>query len=93
MSPADRYKKTCVQLYLDLDTLQSHLNYYAPQLNRDDETYCLMMLLCNEWSWSQGHVHLRYVNIERADEVARQLLAYYDRCYRKDQEQIQALLK
>jgi hypothetical protein len=93
--PADRYKSTCVQIYLDLDSMNPHgyQNLRKPDLDMNDETFCLMMLLCLEANYSPGHVHLKYVFDSKADEVARQLLAFYDRCYQKHVEHLPEHLK
>jgi hypothetical protein len=68
------YNKHNVHIELYLDPL-----YMDYRLNLKDETFCLMMLLCHEWSTSNGHIHFKVVSNDNAEEVARQLLAFCER--------------
>ena len=67
-------------------------NIWCPDLDDQDERFHLMMLLCHEWSFSEGHVDLHQVPTSRVEEVARELLAFYDRMAAQHRKVIEPLL-
>lgn len=58
------------------------------RLNLKDETFQLMMLLCREYTYSEGHVHIDSVPKENAEIVARELLAFHDRSVKVWQKEV-----
>src|SRR6266700_1169601 len=82
-----------IEFYLS-ETVTPHgeWNIWCPDLDKHDERFHLMMLLCNEWSLSEGHVHLRQVQTRNVEEVAHELLAFYDRMYEQHRKVIEPLL-
>jgi hypothetical protein len=72
-----------------------HKSIYTPDLpdfksKEQDEIFYLVMLLVVEGNWSTGHLHLNYVSVDNAEEVARQILAMYDRAYQKNLEDLKS---
>lgn len=89
------YNRVRVRVVLDLDGMKplfGEWNIYRPDLDENDETFRLMMLLCNECSYSEGHVRLEAVLRDHAEEVAQQLLAFYDRMYQKRLREIMSFV-
>ncbi len=95
ISPTGR--KHVVSIRLDFHTVEpdNASNLYVPALITDDKDLSLMLLLATEFSMATGHrgyINLRQVFIEDAEEVARQLLAFYNRQYEKHKAQVDALI-
>jgi hypothetical protein len=85
---------TCkIEFYLS-ETVTPHgiWNIWCPDLDDQDERFHLLMLLCNEWSLTEGHVDLHQVPTRNVDEVARELLAFYDRMYEQLRRVIEPML-
>lgn len=53
--------------------------YEYGRLDMNDETFRLIMLLAHDYILSEGYICFRCVNVDNVEEVARQLLAFYDR--------------
>ena len=83
--------KHLVRVKLSLETMKPYgaMNVHCPDLDLDDKDFHRMMLLCHEYSFTNGHVTLRQVSKEKADEVARELLAFYERSYQSYMQTIE----
>lgn len=89
------WRKHLAKVRLDLDSMQPHgsWNLYCPKLDLEEDTFQFFTLLVHEYSMSEGHVSFRHVSTEKAEEVARQLLAFFDRQYEKHKSYIDSLMK
>lgn len=92
--------KTHIRFYLEwasLFQISTNSSIYIPdlcdyKLKWQDEIFHLIMLLAVEYTWSPGHIHLKCVPVDHAEEVARQILAMYDRACQKHKEKVDKFL-
>ncbi len=88
-------KRHLAKVTMDLESLEPHgqWNIYCPYLDLHDSAFRVLMLLAHEWNMSEGHVHFNLVLADHGDEVAAQLLAFFDRQYQAHKHIIDALIE
>lgn len=96
IDPRPRSASVCVDF--DLSSVSCHnaygaWNIYQPELDFRDELFSLMMLHARDYTMSDGHVCFRSVAERNSEEVARQLLSFYNRMCKKRLELLKPFLK
>lgn len=79
VTPGINKFRACVELSLESLSPFGSINVECVDLDLEDERFRLLMLLCNEYQFSNYHIKLRAVPKEHVKEVIRELQAWYER--------------